>query len=352
MFKTRFILAIALTWLFALPIFAQAEDYFLLSYGNGSNDTSGLGVFLRRIDLDSTKIIDSVCISGPGTIATEHPIQLSLNNEKYLIAVLDRTFFAKNGWMGGDQVYYKIIKVDTTLSVVKTDSFINCLTSCTDQYGNDNTFNFGIENLETHKAVLPKGRYRIDSNYNLVFIDSLKSYFDPNGIEKLNKYEYLHPFNFPNRHNLYYAGPNSWFATLRLDSTRTIILDSVKLLNGLKVSTIFAYHPKTDKLYCFYLNYECHSKFEELQKNYKQDWSTPEVLIFDPVNLELIKRDTVADFTPGNYPYMGKGLADVVGDYIVFYFYEEEMLSSLFPAMLFIFDTRTNTAKWLNVGWR
>ena len=108
----------------------------------------------------------------------------------------------------------------------------------------------------------------------------------------------------------------------------------------------------TDKLYIFDLNYEYHIYEPEWEKLYGQDWITPEVYIYDPISLDLIECDTIADFPKNNFPGIEYGLADVVGNYIVVYFFDCELREGFLPAMLFIFDTRTNTARWLNVGWR
>jgi hypothetical protein len=352
MFKIRLVLAIVYLLVLALSIISDAEYYYLISYGACNNDDVGCNVLLRRIDLDSAKVTDSILISIGGIILNEKPIHLLMNGEPYLLGFAGLGMFAKNSGPGNFQINYKIIRIDSTLTAVKSDSFMGCMISQLAQYPNENTFQFGIEIDSNRAMLLEDGSYAINQNYNFVRVDSIDSDNSSGKIKKIGEFEYLKPVNSPNKHNLYFANGGTGYWLLRLNSKSDTIIDSVRLQTGMLVSTIFAYHPLRDKFYCFYLNYECHSKFPELIKNYKEDWSTPEVLIFNPETLELIKKDNVADFLQDNYPYMAEGLADVVGDYIVYYFFDDERISMLFPAMLFIFDTRNNTAKWLNVGWR
>jgi hypothetical protein len=60
----------------------------------------------------------------------------------------------------------------------------------------------------------------------------------------------------------------------------------------------------------------------------------------------------IPDYPEGDFISGSYGPAELVGPYIVYYFGESNDLGQLYPAMLFIFDTRTNEATWLRVGWR
>jgi len=48
----------------------------------------------------------------------------------------------------------------------------------------------------------------------------------------------------------------------------------------------------------------------------------------------------------------GYGPCERIGPYFIYYFFDGEDYRYFSPAMLFIFDTRTNQATWLRVGWR
>jgi hypothetical protein len=158
--------------------------------------------------------------------------------------------------------------------------------------------------------------------------------------------------NFPNPLNLYYSLNNSRYWLIRINNGGSLVTDSLMAEDGSPSSAIFAYHPVTNKIYIFHLNFEQHGKFSELDKNYGDRWIQPQVLVYDPDTFQLMERHTITDFIPGNYPLVENGPADVIGDYIVYYFFDDEWMGKFNPAMLFIFDTRTNEATWLRVGWR
>jgi hypothetical protein len=54
----------------------------------------------------------------------------------------------------------------------------------------------------------------------------------------------------------------------------------------------------------------------------------------------------------GGYIINEIGECDNIGPYMVYYYFAQEDYRYFSPAMLFIFDTRTNEATWLRVGWR
>jgi len=350
--KMKWMAVIVAFTVLSISILAQAEYYYVVAYGQSSNRFEDRSVFLKRIDLDSAKITDSVMIAENGTIASVSPIQLSVESTEYLIGFVEKGIVAKNTGTGTPQVNYRIVKIDNTLSIVKTDSFVNCRTERLKQYQNDNSFFFGIENHDNQNSIFPVGKYILDNNLNFVFIEPLKNQYAPGTIEKFGDFEFLTPLGTPNPHNLYYAYKDFGYWAVRLDSTRTTILDSICLELENRANSNFAYHLLRDKFYWFHINYEEHVGSPETNKNYGQDWIIPEVLVIDPSNFKSSEKYQIADFDSGSYPYNQRGPATVVGDYIVFYYFDIELREEFNLAPLFIFDTRTNTARWLNVGWR
>jgi hypothetical protein len=108
---------------------------------------------------------------------------------------------------------------------------------------------------------------------------------------------------------------------------------------------------KNNLLYIFNLNYEIRFK-NKIVKGYGQDWIESNVRVINLENFSLIDSIQVPDYPEGDYISGSSGVADVVGNYIVYYFGSSNDMEIFAPAMLFIFDTRTNQAAWLRVGWR
>jgi hypothetical protein len=332
---------------------AHSKNYQLCTYGD--EDSAGArNALLKTIDLQTAIITDSVIISTCGYVPSKKPAIISLNGQRYLIAFSEDGGYNKNVCKRDYTVYYVIVKDSTTLSVMHRDSVFDAAISQFKQYRGDSTFQYGLIRYQdtSYTNLIPSGRFTLDNDFNFYRQNSMAPNSIPGRITLLGSFECLDRVNLPNNHNLYYSlDLNSNYWILRLSSAG-LLIDSLLVENISHASTIFAYHPGRDKIYCFYLNYEQHGKFKEYEKNYKQDWITPQVKIYDPGTLKLSDSIQIADFDSGNYPLGERGLADVVGDYIVYYFFEDEWIGSINPAVLFIFDTRTNEARWLRVGWR
>ncbi len=331
---------------------SKAEDYFILAYGQNSG-ASTRAVFLKRINLDSATVIDSLIVSQGGYIMSKNPVRIYLNNQTILIPFVQDGGINKNSSGESYTIYYAMIRIDSLLNLLKIDSISNARLIGLKQDTGENKFRFSILADTNENELFQLGNYTINNQLNFIRTNGSSPEPWPQGIRNNANYKFLQRFNSPNPHNLCYAiGPDGGYWVVGLNNNRSVINDSLMLQTGLPVSTIFAYHPRRDKLYCIYLNYENHGKMEELEKNYHQNWSTPEVLIFDPNTFNLVERHSISDFTDGNYPGLEQNMADVVGDYIVYYFFQDEWMGRFYPAMLFIFDTRTNEARWLRVGWR
>jgi hypothetical protein len=150
-----------------------------------------------------------------------------------------------------------------------------------------------------------------------------------------------------------YVPPNNrWI--LRLNDLHNIVIDSLPINNDTLATVVYTYHPDIRKLYFFSFNYVNRGRIPEPGRAYGQSRIKPELQIYDPSTLKLLETrpspDCPADNCPGR---RSGGVAETVGDYIVYYFYYgQDSLVRYYPAMLFIFDTRTNEAIWLRVGWR
>jgi hypothetical protein len=262
-------------------------------------------------------------------------------------------FADRNTVFNNSQISYKIVTANNRLNLVRADSVFDCFSGWPIQRPDKNYFEFGIKCDNANSPILEYGNYTIDKNYNFVKIDTSKIDHDICRLGRTDHFRFLNRLNLPNKYHLFFIGDVGGYWVLKLNSDNSIILDSLFYRDTSKTLNFLAYHPIADKMYIFNLNYEYHLEDPEFKKYYGDDWITPTVNIFDPSSLKLVECDTIAD-SPKNLslgPAIGN-LTDVVGDYIVVYQFYCELRESFLPAMLFIFDTRTNTARWLNVGWR
>jgi hypothetical protein len=339
---------ITLILLCIMTQWAWAEPYFYLSTYDMYQEGYSVHISIKKIDLACASISDSLALISEGYLATPKPIKINIKEQDCLLVVVQGGVFGKNSGPGPETTYAFII--DTGLNLMKGIKIPDSNISIAEQYDGENGFRFGSTAYRDTVALYDDGIYKIDSNYVFTKVGTYISGIGPQDIQKLDKFQYLHSLN-SNHDNIYYSLSDSGYILLKLNPSNSMITSKIPTIihHG---SEIFAYHSTRNKIYVFHLNYEQHGKFEEYEKDYGEDWIVPEVLIYDPTSLNLVERHQITDFTPGNYPLSERGQADVVGDYIVYYFFDDEWMGNYNPAMLFIFDTRTNEATWLRVGWR
>jgi len=334
-----------------LQAIAYSQKYFVCTYGNCTDQEIG-NVFIKSIDLSTKTITDSLLVASRGCIWKKKPAQIMLNGQQFLVCLAENGGYNKNSDIGPYSIYYAVMIGADNLVLVKKDSISNAKIEYFDQYSEEQYFVFGIGSTLNSTPIYPKGIYTINNDGNFRHIGVFNPLLPPGVTRHSDNFNYLHRLNLPNNNRLYRSiGEDSRFWILHLNGNQNII-DSLMIESNQRASDIYAYHPQRNKLYIFHVNYENQGKFDDTQKNYAQDWITPEVLIYDPSTFHLLERHEIADFDSANYPGNERGMADVVGDYIVYYFFEDDWMENFYPAMLFIFDTRTNQATWLRVGWR
>ena len=138
---------------------------------------------------------------------------------------------------------------------------------------------------------------------------------------------------------------------LSLDIESNILIDSMDIS-----STVFDYFylfglSQHDSVtYVFSMN---HNMVGGPQNQKKLAVDPSYVRLFDTYSFEQLDSISIP-YPPLDSGYVGgsTGPLDKVGDYFVFFDLDGEDYRYFSPAMLFIFDTRTNEASWLRVGWR
>jgi len=331
---------------------AYSQYYLLTTYESSPNTIFNL-VYLKMLDLQAGVVQESLFLSNEGTIYTPNPICLKVGQAKYYLILLSKGQYDKNTAVGRGKVFWWIINITEHINIMSQDSIINAYFSTVENYSNDTYFGFGIANDTSGTAILDIGNYNLTEDFGFRKIDSFKSYNrKPDRLPPMNSFKEIKALYMPNTDYYFAYGPNNNSWILKTDSTKSTIMDSIQIESNIHMSELYAYHPVKNKIYAFSLNFERHGGNSPLNKGYGENWGIPLVVIYDPLTLSEIRRDTLTDFVEGEYPGLVIDRADVVGDFIVYYFFEQENLSQEDPAMLFIFDTRTNEARWLRVGWR
>jgi hypothetical protein len=252
-------------------------------------------------------------------------------------------------------VYYSILQTnDGDLNVVRADSIENATVESFRQYAAEEGFRFGLSSWPQRNVIFRTGLYGLGQGYNFRYIRDVDTGNKPGTIRGIEPYEYLIKVPIDTAHGLYYTLHNSGEWIVKVNQTQTIAIDSLLLRTAGFGNAVYAYHPGRDKFYCLRVNYELHynEDGDTPYKSREDRYVNPEVWIIDAGTLDIEQQLPIADYPEGEYPGEDSNPADVVGDYIVYYFFRGAGRDRFDPAMLLIFDTRTNEASWLRVGWR
>jgi hypothetical protein len=324
------------------------QYYYLNTYENphGSNPESiSVDYYTKSINLDSALVEDSVKLLDDGYFAFKKPITLDLNNHQILVSFVQKD----------PNVLYAIIRSNNgMLSIIRQDSIARA-TVFYRQYHGENGFRLGLWRNGDTTSILRSGLYGLNNSYNFRFSRFINIWDNPGLIHNIGTYEELTKVPFDSAYNLYYTIQDSQWWLVKLNSELNAVVDSIPLMPSGGAATLFGFNPLRNKFYCLHTNYEMHTNTASGDSAYKRRedyYINPDVWIIDPVTLDILEQYPITDYPNGNYPGQENGLADVVGDYIVYYFFIPDDRNRFDPAMLFIFDTRTNEATWLRVGWR
>lgn len=337
--------------LLLFPRLALSENFILHSYEEGE---SSYAISAKLIDLASATIISSLDLPLDGTIINKEPIQILSNDSPMYIC------FTVDGWMGknagffdsSEVVRYCIYTVgQNSLRILHSDSLKYVRFEYLYQYIGEQGFRLAIASATSDNYLFRPGRYSINDRFNIELISPIdENDLPPRYIDQTGNFKHLDRMPHSDKYHLYHTFHNSQYWLLKLNGQNDNIVDSLLLRTSGGQATTYAYSPSRDRFYCLHTNYEIHG--ELVEKNRNDFYIEPEVLIYDPNNLHLLQRYAIQDYPDGNFPGKENGVADVITDYLVYYFFEDDNWKIYAPAMLFIFDTRTNEASWLRVGWR
>jgi hypothetical protein len=339
---------------FGMTSLGTAQSYFVNAYVS-PGDSASLFKQVQTIvvDLDQKATTGNIVLADSGTILDKVPISLSNVRGRFLVSFWAVGMMAKNSGFGGgiSNLRYSITRYqDGNMRVLREAEVPAASINLLDQALDDGGFRLGVVSDTGDAVVMQPGIYRINNQDRLSFERGVSIDEIPGSIGNLGGFALLRKVWGADQYHLYHSFHKTQFWLVKLDDVDGSVLDSLQLRQSGGQATIYAFHPTRDRFYCFHLNYEIHGQYTH---KYRDDYYIePEVLIYDPATLQLLEQHPIADYPEGQYPGRENGLAEVVGDYIVYYFFEDDWQGIFAPAMLFIFDTRTNEASWLRVGWR
>jgi len=335
------------------------QFYYVNTYENphGPNSEQLLAdVFVKSIDLSTRSVTDSIQLHNRGYLLSKKPATITFGNQVYLITMNEIGGPGRNSSPSDPQkVFYTILQSQNgDLTLVREDSIENADVEIFRQYPGEEGFRFGLSSFPAGNVIFQIGLYGLSQGNNFRYLRNVNIGEEPGLLRNVIPYDYVIKVPNDTVHNLYYTLYNFGEWVVKVNSNRTTAIDSLQLRSSGLGNALYAYHPGQSKFYCLRVNYELHynEDGDTAYKSREDRYINPEVWIINPATLAIEQQLPIADYPEGNYPGEDGGLADVLGDYIVYYFFWGTGRARFDPAMLFIFDTRTNEATWLRVGWR
>ncbi|HBY99923.1 MAG TPA: hypothetical protein DEO84_01260 [candidate division Zixibacteria bacterium] len=357
--KFIYIPFLALIWIHSC--FAQV--YLLTTYEKQADSTT-YSAYVEKIDLDQQAVLVKVKLCNGGIMNDRKPHPFKKNGRKYYAVFMQYGEFEKSidpenithFALSADSVSYFIL--DNSLNIVKNitipDAFSPGVT-----YSADSALILSMEkNNEMSSSITPS--YIMDNNFNLQRAQPGKDFKyaggNTKGIDDIGRFKYIGPINRNDNPNGIFSSldvseGSHWL--LNLNGKHDAVIDSLPIDIDKVATTIFNYHPKAQKFYMINFNYVNYNLISDVESDNGQCCIEPRLLIYNPTNLKLLQIMPLPDYTLDICPArLGTWYAEIVGDYLVYNFPRGEFGPGYRPAMLFIFDTRTNEATWLRVGWR
>ncbi len=319
-----------------------AQEYYVNVYDTTRGSSGFYEIKTKFVNLETKAITDEFILVDEGEIINTIPIDFAIYGDTVLITAIVSKCICKNTSAGDYNTNLSIINLRTR--------------QLSHQY--DLPGQLIIDFRKNAKTELFVERiYQIgDSSSSLDGIYNLNSDFNLNKIRQVvpgyfpGSYKGLTPnsFSILIGNELYYDIVDNDFIIVKLDGFRDMYVDSLIFHNYDSANQVFAV--KDSLLYVFALNYETHLDWP-FNKGYGDEWIDNHVNIYNITDFTLRDSLSVPDYPRGDFINGKTGVADVMGPFIVYFFGDSNDISQLYPAMLFIFDTRTNEATWLRVGW-
>ncbi len=320
----------------------EANETVLNCYDTTKGNNGFYYIKTKFVDLDLKRIAFSIDIAPEGELVNLKPAQIARQNDTLLISAVDIGCYCKNTAPRENYTHLAFLSKASRNLLAQRDLPNHMLSELLGL--NENEVFIRGSRFEGQSAISMDGIYIFRPNHNLERIRDVNIDFYPHTKVILGPDELAQEIG----NNAYFDVFDGHYYLIRLGENG-IVEDTIRLESFESRNMIFAL--KDTILYAFSLNYEIHFKGESY-KGYGQDWINPNLRRFNINTFELVDSLPLLDYPEGDFISGSYGVGEVIGPYITYYFGEPGDMHVLYPAMLLIFDTRTNEATWLRVGWR
>jgi hypothetical protein len=334
-----------LSFIVASAAAQQTSYYYTCSYHNAS---WGTDIIASKIDLDTKSIVYSIPIALAGELEMKTPVQFVLRNQRLLFVSAIYGTAGKNS---------EVLDSSGTDYAVLNDAGDLLSTGYLPRI---HLFGFGTYNsagpvnlkyIYDSPSARPvmKGILSLNDRYSARVLPDGEEIDREADFPRIGIFRYFKQIRSGNE-RYYWVAENSGYYLLSLDVNRRTLLDSLNVGNNAPYFYLFGLSPDDSLIYSFNMNYNILGGPEDLQK---RTVDSSFLKIYRASSFALVD-SVVVSYPPLDSGYVAgtTGPIDRVGPYFVYFDLTGEDYRYFSPAMLFIFDTRTNQATWLRVGWR
>jgi hypothetical protein len=306
--------------------------------------------FVFKIDIDSKQIADSVNLNIDGEFISRYPSTLLRDNSPFIVSILTNGLSGKNSIIKGQIDSYYTVIIGSNLNILFQDSILNRQLSKSNLIAGDT---MGIEwfgNLQgtggwfKSKYMLNFNSGRLRNLNNRIFNEDdyssliIGQYYAPKFImaDSLAKYYWGY-------HNI---GDSSYVNIIKADNDDNIT-NEYTLGERTIADIVVGYNQFTHMIYAIITPYKLLSFYPPIES---PNTLIPGIIIIDPIDFRITQSLSI----DMNDVYLGHetGTASQIGPFVYYYYFSGDGYGQFDPAYLLIFDTRTNEATWLRVGWR
>jgi hypothetical protein len=325
-----------------ISIYSQYPYYYVASYGNSLN---GPEIVLSKINLDQKLIELSTSLPMTGQIQIYKPMQFHIGNDLYYF--ISSSYGAPGKNSPADTIQFTNYSIlNSRLAKVSSGqlnyySIFNYFFSLGDTsiirytyYGDSLSYRIlGTIYFSNFQPIISPIRNSLD------YETSIDTFLASNQLYRIKQGENKILWSIANGVELY-----------SFNESRNVITDSIVIGDEFKYSNIFGLNNNNTLVYSFNINYNIMGGPEDIQKrSIEQSY----VKIYNADTFGFIDSLSIPDPSISDGYIMPEySSCDNVGPFLLYYYFSGEDYRFYAPAMLFIFDTRTNEATWLRVGWR
>jgi len=325
----------------------SAQYYYCNAYSPDDNEGLYNNV-LYKVDIEAKTIVDSLNLEIKGEFVGKMPLILrSANEGVILISLLTSGLSGKNSpALDHLSTFYALVNI-APFSLASVDSLPHKqVTSYRAIF--DDSLELGWIDYDTFQGGSFQSKYfcnranrqlieieRFNDQGNVVEDSYIGVYKNPVSIGGTDQSKFYYDMYVDSDVNLFAA-----------DNADNVIWET-HAGDILQSSLIFGYSSDNNSLYLFTLRFKLLSFYPPIES---PDSIRNKVDVFDGSTFESI---AVFDLDIRDiYLANEMGIMDSINGYLVYYFAKGDGYGQFDPAYLLIFDTRTNEASWLRVGWR